>query len=201
MRILRQVWPTEDEFQTVWAAVFLIVVYHGLIGVVTLLGTVPALIALPPATALFLLMLGPLLEALWQNRPFAAPLILAPRPGSVRVRPFVRVVAYTVVLWGLAVTLFALAAHVVDRDRLTDLARPGDEFDGYTVARNLFIWHLLDAIPAVGATDALRWSEPVDDRSVATGLLIVLYKLLVLVPVVAAVGGIIRARAPGAPPP
>jgi hypothetical protein len=52
---------------------------------------------------------------------------------------------------------------------------------------NVYIWHLLDSIPAVNITENINWDEPLKQEPLRLlGLFIVLFKLIVIIPGVGA---------------
>lgn len=98
--------------------------------------------------------------------------------------PFV----YAFVLAELAIVLFATLAFVLaDREVIrfgTDqsvaplVAEPADALD-------FFAWHMLDSIPALEITGTLRWDEPLGYDDAGVGLLLLVFKVVVIAPIVA----------------
>lgn len=105
--------------------------------------------------------------------------------GVDRVTPFL----YAFVLGFAAIVLFATLAFILsDREVIrfgTDpataakIAQPADALD-------FFSWHMLDAIPALDVTKTLRWEEPLGYTDSGVGALLLAFKILVIVPIVAA---------------
>jgi hypothetical protein len=56
------------------------------------------------------------------------------------------------------------------------------------------VWNAFDVVPFVNATDTLKWKEPLANYGTTTGVLLLLYKGLVLAPVVAAARAAWRGR-------
>lgn len=50
-----------------------------------------------------------------------------------------------------------------------------------------FLWHFFDAIPLLDLTETLRWREPLTYHDPWMGAVVVLFKLVVIVPVIAAI--------------
>lgn len=109
--------------------------------------------------------------------------------SAARVRPFTDVVLTTLAVWFMLTATLAFATFMVDADHLGI-----DGADQYAKALSLYAWNAADVLPFVNATATLHWTEPVKDYSTATGVLLVLYKGLVLAPVVAAARAAWRSR-------
>jgi hypothetical protein len=103
-----------------------------------------------------------------------------------RIRPFTDVVLTSVAVCFVLTAPFAFATFMLDAE--------GRE--GYLDALSLYAWHAFDVLPFVNATDTLNWAEPLEDHSTTTGILLLLYKGLVLAPVVAAARAAWQARRP-----
>ena len=112
-----------------------------------------------------------------------------------RVRPLTEVLLTSVAVWFVLTAPFAFGTYLIDGE-LAD----GTRMDRYFEAISLYAWHAADVLPFVKATDTLKWDEPLRDYSHATGALLLLYKLLVLAPVVAAGQAAWRLRTPHEPP-
>lgn len=54
---------------------------------------------------------------------------------------------------------------------------------------DLFLWHFLDAIPLLDVNKTLRWSAPLDYDSGGVGWILLLFKIVVIVPIIAAFSG------------
>ena len=98
--------------------------------------------------------------------------------------PFV----YTLVVAQIAIILFATLAFVLaereaiefgTRDAVVHIAEPVDALD-------FFAWHALDSIPALEITGTLRWDEPLGYDNAGVGLLLLVFKVAVIAPIVAA---------------
>jgi hypothetical protein len=58
----------------------------------------------------------------------------------------------------------------------------------------LYAWHAFDAIPALDITKSLRWNEPVKYDGMELGLLVVVYRAAVLLPLIASLRGVWATR-------
>ena len=58
----------------------------------------------------------------------------------------------------------------------------------------LYLWQTADVIPGLGVTDTLSLSQPVEYDDWKLGLMLLLYKAAVLLPVIAAYRGVWRSR-------
>jgi hypothetical protein len=56
------------------------------------------------------------------------------------------------------------------------------------VLADLFLWHLLDAIPGLKVNETIRWAAPLTYERAAAGWLVLLFKVVVIVPVVSGIG-------------
>ena len=118
------------------------------------------------------------------------------------VRPLTDVLLTSVAVWVLLTAPFAFATYLIEGQQLS-VGGAGAAFTGenhrYFEAIGLYAWHAVDVLPFVEATKTLNWTEPVQDYSGATGALLLLYKGLVLAPVVAAARAAWQLRAPHEP--
>jgi hypothetical protein len=106
-----------------------------------------------------------------------------------RVRPFTDVVLSSVGVWLALTPPFAFATFMIDADQLG-----ADAATQFANALGLYVWNALNVVPFVDATDTLNWTEPVRDYSTATGVLLLVYKGLVLAPLIAAARAAWRGR-------
>jgi hypothetical protein len=124
---------------------------------------------------------------LWRGEPvWGTGLAIGP---TRRVRPFTDVVLSSVGVWLLLTPSFAFATLLIDGDQLG-----ADAATQFANALGLYVWNALSVLPFVDATDTLNWTEPVADYSTATGVLLLLYKGLVLAPLIAAARAAWRGR-------
>jgi hypothetical protein len=93
------------------------------------------------------------------------------------------VAAIAFLLHGLTPPLFIPAARQVDHGALADF----------------LLWQLLDAIPGLKVPDTLRWAAPLTYERAGAGWLVLLFKVMVIVPVVSGIGLYLKDDE-GAPP-
>jgi hypothetical protein len=105
---------------------------------------------------------------------------LTPRDGYAR--PFGDALMTVLAFWLVASLPFVLATTFADASSLAAADPQATEQGRYYLAGDLFLWHLLDALPFLDATDTLKWNEPVKDYSGVTGSLLVAYKALFVTP-------------------
>jgi hypothetical protein len=101
-----------------------------------------------------------------------------------RVTPFL----YPFGLTFVAIILFATLAFVLAERELirfgsgpesaTAVAEPADALD-------FFLWHLVDSVPGFDVTHTLRWKEPLGYTDSRVGLLLLVFKIVVIAPIVA----------------
>jgi hypothetical protein len=92
--------------------------------------------------------------------------------------------AIAFLLHGLTPPLFLPAARQVDHGALADF----------------LLWQLLDAIPGLKVPDTLRWAAPLTYERAGAGWLVLLFKVMVIVPVVSGIGRYLKDEE-GVPPP
>jgi hypothetical protein len=115
-------------------------------------------------------------------------------------------VLVTLFVWFLLTAPFAFGTYLFDRERLLAQLEPNERTgDAFLNATYQYTWHAADVVPFIKATETLNWTEPsrgwkepTDTRAVSgtdasdtgystgTGVLLVIYKILVLAPVLAA---------------
>jgi hypothetical protein len=104
-------------------------------------------------------------------------------PTSTKVRPFVDASLTVLLVWLALSTFFSLATTHLDDGSLAASGRELSEQERFYQAGDLYLWHIVDAtLQFIGATDALNWKEPVGRYSTVTGVLLALFKALVIAP-------------------
>jgi hypothetical protein len=107
-------------------------------------------------------------------------------------------IAWSIALWLLALSFFAPVtarlydAHVVDVGDNSGLThQPGDGglFRTPWEFGTLYMWHTLEALPAIDA-ETLTIDPPVKHHKWQLGIALVLYKMAVLIPLVAVLRGV-----------
>jgi hypothetical protein len=127
---------------------------------------------------------------LWREEPlFGSGMFASPDLG-----PAADAAVTTIFVWFLLTGAFAFATYLADRDALTQPREPAQH--AYDQATEQYAWHAADVIPFVKATQTLNWTQPSDHwkdpgdssggYSTGTGILLVIYKAVVLAPVLAA---------------
>ncbi len=102
--------------------------------------------------------------------------------ANTRVHPVVDALLTVLLVWLVASTVFVLVTSLTDNASLAASAPEMSEPGRLYQAGELYLWHLLNALPIIEATDTLNWEEPVARYSGVTGALLLLYKGLVLAP-------------------
>jgi hypothetical protein len=92
----------------------------------------------------------------------------------------------------VAIGLFASATFVLaERDAITVLN--WESVDSPAMASVAFyVWHFFDTIPFLNATDALRWAEPLTYKDPLLGVLLLLFKLVIIAPIISALRNALR---------
>lgn len=98
-----------------------------------------------------------------------------------RVTPFV----YTFSVAFVAIILFATLAFILSDRGAIEFAA-GSRIAEPSNAADFFLWHLLDSIPALDVNETLRWEQPLSYTDGGVGALLLAFKLVVIVPIVAA---------------
>jgi hypothetical protein len=57
---------------------------------------------------------------------------------------------------------------------------------------DFLLWHLLDAIPGLKVPETIKWEAPLDYSRASAGWLVLLFKVMVIIPVVSGVGHYLR---------
>lgn len=95
------------------------------------------------------------------------------------------IVIFAVLL--LATTFFAVLTGVLYQQGVLRLEGPNLSSDTIgSEAMGFYLWHLSEEIPLLNITETLRWDAPLEHRDVWGGLLVLAYKVLVIIPIVAA---------------
>jgi len=91
-------------------------------------------------------------------------------------------------LFSVALLLFAILCFASLSSTLSDLgyveyepALPRGEFQRI---QDLYSWHFLNAIPALNLPDVLLWNEPFKRKDHLSGWLLLLFKVIVILPVI-----------------
>jgi hypothetical protein len=118
--------------------------------------------------------------------------------AQARILPDDRILQ-VVSLLVLATAVFASATFVLAEHRLVTIVGWRSLTSPALATVAFYAWHVVDAIPLLDATRALQWSEPLAYQDHRLGVLLVLFKLVIIIPVVGAVRAAWRARNGDAP--
>jgi hypothetical protein len=144
----------------------------------------------PLSVALFLVFLvsfWSVASKLWRRQP-----ISVRRVGHTTNSATADAVAVVGYLWIAGFWSFVTVTVLLTRAEYAQLAMsPRDSALGVWSTAALYLWHLLDAVPWANITETVRWREPGGSRNWLAGVLLVMYKLMVLTPVVAALRGLL----------
>jgi hypothetical protein len=132
---------------------------------------------------------------LWRGDPLAGTGVFAPRGIGVATETALA----TLGIWFFLTAPFAFGTYLSERERLLAQLAPGEQTaDAFDKAASEYAWQAVDVLPFIKATETLNWTEPARHwrdatdadagagYSTQTGVLLVLYKILVLAPVLAA---------------
>ena len=155
------------------------------------------------AFALTLLACGFWYRRLWHGQPLSGTGWFA----GPALAPAADIAVTTLAVWFLLTGPFAFGTYIADRERLLATLEPNENTrHAYDRATEEYAWQAADVVPFIKATATLNWTEPsrhwkqpADQAakggySDTTGALLVIYKILVLAPALAAAGLAWRAR-------
>jgi hypothetical protein len=175
--------------QAAWALFVVVFAWAVLWRVVSLIPAAEPVLAAPGCAAVVVLV-GILCQRFyvnaWKGRTLTRTGIVL--PTNTRVHPFVDALLTVLLVWLVASTAFVLLTSLTDEGSLAASAPEMSEPGRLYQAGELYLWHLVNALPIIEATDTLNWEEPVARYSGVTGALLLLYKALVLAPGVFAAG-------------
>lgn len=95
-------------------------------------------------------------------------------------------IAYAFNLLMIAVTFFSSVTYVLVRQGLISLNIAANIDVSHGAIMNFYLWHFLDAIPFLEVNKTLHWDEPLTYKSSWIGFALLVFKLLVILPVIAA---------------
>ena len=98
----------------------------------------------------------------------------------------------------LAFTAFGATTYaLVEHDVIApfEVTAPGSRVATLDESIALYVWHFFDTIPLVSINETLHWREPVPDYGSSAGEIILVFKVLVLFSVTAALVRIVRRKA------
>jgi hypothetical protein len=94
----------------------------------------------------------------------------------------------------MAVNFFASVSYVLAGKGWIALARPSGKSLNPGIVSDFFLWHFLNAVPLLQINQTLHWTEPVTYQDAGAGWILFLFKLVVIIPVIASFTGYWRAR-------
>jgi len=95
-------------------------------------------------------------------------------------------VAYSLNLLFIAAMFFSSVTFVLSERGALRLSRPSEATISPDTVLLFYIWHFLDALPLLNVNETMHWSEPLSYESAWVGLMLLLFKLAVIVPVIGA---------------
>jgi hypothetical protein len=95
-------------------------------------------------------------------------------------------VAYSVFVLMLALLFFSTVAFVMTKHGLLSLKDPTGRGVTSGSLTDFFLWHFLEAIPLLKVNETLRWPAPLTYESAKVGWVLLLFKVVVIVPVIGA---------------
>lgn len=99
-------------------------------------------------------------------------------------------VVYSFNVLMIAVNFFAVATYVlVSNGFKTGIAAANSGEKLFSDLLNFYTWHFLDAIPLLRVNQTLGWDPPLTYKAGTAGLILLLFKIAVIVPVIAAFTG------------
>lgn len=95
-------------------------------------------------------------------------------------------IAHAFNLLMIAVTFFSSVTHVLLTQSVIALNAPKNAVVSHGAITDFYLWHFLDAVPLLEVNKTLHWMEPLTYQSGWIGFALLVFKLLVILPVIAA---------------
>jgi hypothetical protein len=95
-------------------------------------------------------------------------------------------IAYAFNLLMIAVTFFSSVTYVLVKQGIVTLGVAMNTDVSHGAITDFYLWHFLDAIPVLEVNKTLHWDEPLTYKSGWIGFALLVFKLLVILPVIAA---------------
>jgi hypothetical protein len=104
------------------------------------------------------------------------------RMGNRTLGPYVVALAASVAVIGICTEAFSGLTALLWQEG--HIASTGDDPPSLWAAEQYYLWHLADAVPLIELPQTVRWTEPqgFDDRW--SGVLLLLFKIMVIIPLV-----------------
>jgi hypothetical protein len=97
-------------------------------------------------------------------------------------RPYLVAILASAATVGVCTAAFAALTTLLIRHGVIDTVQ--GETPELTEVEALYLWHLVDAVPILGVTGALHWEPPVTLSDPSGGALLLVFKVLLLIPLV-----------------
>ncbi len=95
-------------------------------------------------------------------------------------------IAYAFNLLMIAVTFFSSVTYMLLKQGAIALDATGKTEVTHGIISDFYLWHFLNAVPFLEVNETLRWKEPLTYESGWVGFALLIFKLLVILPVIAA---------------
>ena len=95
-------------------------------------------------------------------------------------------VIYSVNVLMMAVIFFSAVTYVMASHEIVTLRSRTGQPIGLASLLDFYVWHFLEAVPLLKVNQTIRWDEPWTYDSSAVGWILLLFKLVVIVPVIGA---------------
>ena len=94
-------------------------------------------------------------------------------------------VAYSFNLLMIAVIFFALITFLSARNRISRPEFSEDKPVTVDSLQDFYLWHFIDAVPILRVNDTIGWKRPFNYEGHLVGWILLLFKLVVIIPVIA----------------
>lgn len=95
-------------------------------------------------------------------------------------------IAYSFLVLMLALLFFSSVTFVLTEQGFLQWKDQADHGVTAGALSDFFLWHFLEAIPLLNINETLKWPPPLSYESAAVGWILLLFKIAVIVPVIAA---------------
>lgn len=95
-------------------------------------------------------------------------------------------IVYAFNLLMIAVTFFSSVTFALKQRGVITLTHANPADISHSVITDFYLWHFLDAVPFLDVTKTLRWEEPLTYSSAWIGFALLIFKIMVILPVIAA---------------
>jgi len=95
-------------------------------------------------------------------------------------------VIYSINVLMMAVIFFSAVTYVMASHGIVTLSSRTGQLVTLASLLDFYVWHFLEAVPLLKVNQTIRWDEPWTYDSAAVGWILLLFKLVVIVPVIGA---------------